>query len=620
MLIFTFPPQTPFPNYNFAPLFPTKPQPHSPCRATANTSAQRPLSLAATASTSLREVSFTSDDDASQDGESMVSSAAAVAEAIRAASTSPVEFLQRIEEGGVRSGGKSKALVLPSQDFQRLCLEQLDLFRRIVDSDALLSVYVRPAGSYVMDRLELRRITLYPGVHATDIVVLVANFSMPAGLRVAEAAISSQQAEFFPELGAVVFPMVTHPFVVGFLVAELPKMALGREWHDVKESAFSGKSFALPHSMDPQSLDVQTFKEHSVDTLKFSTEQKLNAINITRSLAMAYVMDQKAMLLQQSSWQNNVRMSNLVEQIRGSLSSVRTLSKMLSLHLKRTEISYDIVEDILVQGDHMRDTLQQLQDAVYLTKANIMRYNNETVKKMRQSSEAQPEMSSQLSNSISVETSISKMLESRGQLSVSSVPKDSEFPMPPLALAPSHQQGIRRPCEISDVLQDLVGAIRPLAQKQQRVVELCDLSRSFKVAVEEPALRQALSNLIEGALLRTEVGGRIEIVCTEAPAGGALVIIDDDGPDMHFMTQMHSLTPFGLDLCAEDRIEDNITWNFVAGLTVAREILENYGCVVRVISPRTDAAFGAGGTRLELWLPSFSASSSSDAEGFAQEA
>ncbi|KAK4402717.1 Chloroplast sensor kinase, chloroplastic [Sesamum angolense] len=532
MLIFTFPPQTPFPNYNFAPLFPTKPQPHSPCRATANTSAQRPLSLAATASTSLREVSFTSDDDASQDGESMVSSAAAVAEAIRAASTSPVEFLQRIEEGGGRSGGKSKALVLPSQDFQRLCLEQLDLFRRIVDSDALLSVYVRPAGSYVMDRLELRRITLYPGVHATDIV-----------------------AEFFPELGAVVFPM-------------------------------------------------------------------------------------KAMLLQQSSWQNNVRMSNLVEQIRGSLSSVRTLSKMLSLHLKRTEISYDIVEDILVQGDHMRDTLQQLQDAVYLTKANIMRYNNETVKKMRQSSEAQPEMSSQLSNSISVETSISKMLESRGQLSVSSVPQDSEFPMPPVALAPSHQQGIRlRFLQTIYLTEDRVfcarfGAIRPLAQKQQRVVELCDLSRSFKVAVEEPALRQALSNLIEGALLRTEVGGRIEIVCTEAPAGGALVIIDDDGPDMHFMswvdlkldlsggreTQMHSLTPFGLDLCAEDRIEDNITWNFVAGLTVAREILENYGCVVRVISPRTDAAFGAGGTRLELWLPSFSASSSSDAEGFAQEA
>lgn len=34
------------------------------------------------------------------------------------------------------------------------------------------------------------------------------------------------------------------------------------------------------------------------------------------------------------------------------------------------QIAYEILEDILLQGDHMRDTLQQLQDAVYLTKAN----------------------------------------------------------------------------------------------------------------------------------------------------------------------------------------------------------------------------------------------------------
>lgn len=33
------------------------------------------------------------------------------------------------------------------------------------------------------------------------------------------------------------------------------------------------------------------------------------------------------------------------------------------------QIAYDIVEDIMVQGDSMRDALQELQDAVYLTKA-----------------------------------------------------------------------------------------------------------------------------------------------------------------------------------------------------------------------------------------------------------
>lgn len=81
---------------------------------------------------------------------------------------------------------------------------------------------------------------------------------------------------------------------------------------------------------------------------------------------------------------------------------------------------------------------------------------------------------------------------------------------------------------------------------------------------------------------------------------------------------MRSLTPYGQELQSEDMIEDNMTWNFVAGLTVAREILESYGCVVRVISPRTkDAPLGAGGTRLELWLPS--AIVKSDMSSHAQE-
>lgn len=92
-----------------------------------------------------------------------------------------------------------------------------------------------------------------------------------------------------------------------------------------------------------------------------------------------------------------------------------------------------------------------------------------------------------------------------------------------------------RPCDVSDVLADLVEAVSPLAHKQQRLIKLSELEQALQVAIEEPALRQALSNLIEGALLRTHVGGRVEIVCMRAPAGGALVVIEDDGPDMHYM-------------------------------------------------------------------------------------
>lgn len=92
-----------------------------------------------------------------------------------------------------------------------------------------------------------------------------------------------------------------------------------------------------------------------------------------------------------------------------------------------------------------------------------------------------------------------------------------------------------RPCNVFEVLADLVDTIKPLAQNQKRVIELSQLSSPLLAAVEEPALRQAFSNLIEGALLRTRVGGKVTIVSTAAPAGGTLVLIDDDGPDMHYM-------------------------------------------------------------------------------------
>ncbi|KAF9603262.1 hypothetical protein IFM89_034595 [Coptis chinensis] len=513
----------------------------------------------------------------------LISSASAVATAIRKA-CSAVEFVQRIEN-------TSSRLVLPSSDFQLLCSQQLDLFRAVVDirRDAVLSVYVRPAGSYVMDRLELWRINVAQGA---DIVVLIGHFAVPAALRVAEATLSNQQVQVIHESGAMVFPMVKHPFLVGFLVAEFPMLE---------------ESFVLPLQSD-RPMGDQKDPMHMFP--QFTAEQRSSVVNISRSLAMGYVMDQKAMLLQQSSWQNNIRMTDLVEQIRGSLSSIRSLGKMLSTHMKTSEISFDIVEDILVQGDRMRDTLQQLQDVVYLTKANILRYNEETLRKTNYSTYGHPgTRRSQLFDNIIDGSYADKTKDLRQALPLCSKANDLEMPMPPLALAPLRQHTIRL-CGVSDVLADLVAAAGPLAQKLDRTIELSEISLSLEVAVEESALRQALSNLIEGALLRTHVGGKVDIISTEAPAGGVLVVIDDDGPDMHYMTQMHSLTPFGADLLSDGKVEDNMTWNFVSGLTVAREILESYGCIVRVISPRTqDAVFGAVGTRIELWFPSHSLTS-----------
>lgn len=97
-----------------------------------------------------------------------------------------------------------------------------------------------------------------------------------------------------------------------------------------------------------------------------------------------------------------------------------------------------------------------------------------------------------------------------------------------------------RPCNVSEILEDLVGVATPLANKQKRIIEFHQYSLPH-VAVDESALRQALGNLIEGSLLRTNIGGKVQIMASKAPSGGALIVIDDDGPDMHYMvTQFKS--------------------------------------------------------------------------------
>lgn len=531
-------------------------------------------------------------------------SAAAVAATIRrASSASPVRFRCVLGEAVEEPRGE-EGLTDPSPDFRRLCAEQLEIFRVLISRDAVLSVYVRPAGSYIMDQLELRRVALYPGINnlsEKDTPVLVCNFSISSGLRAAEAFLVKQQMEVIREFGAIVLPMVKHPFVVGFLVVELPELHGGRAMNsytadtELSPNTFMDKSSDVtPHT----AWDIQTYGDQAKGYSQLVNEWKNSALMISRTLAMAYVMDQKAYLLQQTSWQNNVRMSGLVEQIWGPLSSIRALAKMLSFHTKRSEIPYDIIEDMLTQGDHMKDALQQIQDAVYLTKANIVRSNEETLKTIQRS----PHPSRTLSDYKSVPGNDSQKLDP--VLALSSDGYDMVMPMPPLWLAPLQHQ-YDRPCDLCDVLKDLVAGALPLAYKQQRTLDLTEISHPLHVAVEESALRKALSNLIEGALLRTQHGGVVQICAVEAPAGGALVVIDDDGPDMQYMTQMRSLAPFGSDL-ADGMLEDNMTWNFIAGLTVARELLEDYGCVLRVISPRrTDAVIGTGGSRVEIWLPSF---------------
>ena len=90
------------------------------------------------------------------------------------------------------------------------------------------------------------------------------------------------------------------------------------------------------------------------------------------------------------------------------------------------------------------------------------------------------------------------------------------------------------------MLADLVRAAAPLADKQKRFLKFSDDSNLLEVVVKESALWQALATSLKEALLRTYIDIEVEVIASWAPAGGVLVIIDDDGPDMNDMVGQYS--------------------------------------------------------------------------------
>lgn len=104
--------------------------------------------------------------------------------------------------------------------------------------------------------------------------------------------------EVVTEFGAIVLPMVKHPFVVGFLVAELPELHVGHDinFHSADIQLRSSKSIDKLFEITPhtkfKAWDVQTSGDQANNYSQLVNEWKNTALMISRTLAMAYVMDQ----------------------------------------------------------------------------------------------------------------------------------------------------------------------------------------------------------------------------------------------------------------------------------------------------------------------------------------
>mmetsp|Transcript_34807 Transcript_34807/g.98683 ORF Transcript_34807/g.98683 Transcript_34807/m.98683 type:complete len:610 (-) Transcript_34807:114-1943(-) len=174
----------------------------------------------------------------------------------------------------------------------------------------------------------------------SDIGVIVLGATSPAST---EASLVSQEWIILPSSNSIVMPLSWGPLLVGLVLVERAALP----------SRASGESPPGPQIADGGRLD-----------LAFSPEDKEVLLNMARSITIACVMDQKVALLQAQAAMGREHMSGLVEDAKGPLAALNTIGSLLTPRLDEGEPEQDMAHAMLVQGQRLKEVVEQLQSAL----------------------------------------------------------------------------------------------------------------------------------------------------------------------------------------------------------------------------------------------------------------
>jgi hypothetical protein len=126
------------------------------------------------------------------------------------------------------------------------------------------------------------------------------------------ACVGTQVVQVASGTGAVVLPMVKDLFLIGLLVVE------GGGRRSVKPGKLKPVRPVWP-PRKATSKQSESWATSDTTTNLLNTQQLTEIVKVARSLALACVMDQRALLLQKSTWQKGDQIRSLLEQVRSQL-------------------------------------------------------------------------------------------------------------------------------------------------------------------------------------------------------------------------------------------------------------------------------------------------------------
>jgi signal transduction histidine kinase len=215
---------------------------------------------------------------------------------------------------------------------------------------------------------------------------------------------------------------------------------------------------------------------------------------IADTIALAYVMDQRAQWLDQTHRQQRLLQSdqhdildNLLHQFKNPLTALRTFGKLLLRRLRPEDSNREVATSIVRESDRLQDLLRQFDHAIDLGDVDLI--------------------------SMDLDEEPSTV--------------DRPIPLLPAGVLTGSTLTLES-CSVSEILQPLLVSAEAIAQEKGLSVRSWISDDLPSVWANQGALREVLSNLIDNALKYTPTDGQVHIRADEA-ADWVIIRVSDTG-------------------------------------------------------------------------------------------
>jgi signal transduction histidine kinase len=312
----------------------------------------------------------------------------------------------------------------------------------------------------------------------------------------------------------------------------------------------------------------------------WNERERATVERIARTIAIAYIMDQRRSWVEQQLAQTRVfqarqrdRLDDLLHQFRNPLTAVRTLGKLMLKRFLPGDKNSEAASGIVRETDRLQELLQQFDASLDMNEEDVA----PVILTAAPIAEA-----SQRPGANSLLPGNSVVLES---------------------------------FSIADVLEPLIVSAQAIAQERNLELQAQILTDLPLVLGNAKALREVLSNLIDNALKYTPEGGQINITAGEkrrTPQGEKLgIAISDTGPGIPPQDLEHLFERHYRGVQASTAIPGS-----GLGLAIAKELVEQMQGEIEVFSPaqpiwttrNSESVTGstqdnpASGTTFVVWL------------------